>query len=807
MRRRSDDDFAAEVESHIAMETERLVRGGMSPDAAAFEARRAFGNPTVVREQLHDARPAARFEWIAQDVRHGLRSMRRNPAFTAIAVASLAIGIGANTTTFGAIDTLLLRTPAHVVDASRIRRVYFAVPGPGHTGEPFSETGYGTYAALRDHVAAFEAVGAFWKTTVSSGRGADARSVHAVLVTPSVFTMLGVRPALGRFLAADEERDEHGHVAVLGYEAWQSWFGGRSDVLGRAIDVSGTPYVIAGIAPAGFTGVDLDRVDLWLPLGAGRTFMGLSALDPTSSGYWLSIVAKVRDSASLEVAESQATAAYRDRYRGERRFDETFAKSRAMLGPIVAARGPGASGDAKVAVWVAAVSLLVLLIACANVANLLLLRGLARSREIAVRLSLGASRGRLVRQGLVEGGLLVLLGALCALVLARWTATAMHTFLLPNAPGSGVLDPRLLAFTAVVALGTGILASLLPAVVTARHNVAPLLGGGRAGGGPNRLRLQQMLIGGQVALATLLLVGAGLFVMSLRNVHAIDLGIDADHLLYVRLDVAARGKVRDGSASADVMYREMLDRARRVPGVRSASLTDGEPLASGFGITLQRRGAPPIAQGMPVPFGRAVGSDYFETMGTRLVRGRFFTAADHVPGSHVAIVDETVAKQEWPGGDALDQCASLEGRHECTQVVGVVASTVLWEMTGSKGSIVYIPMEGSPHSASMMEVRTSGDPARLIPALRQAILSVSPDLPWVDIVPVSQRLDPQLRPWRLGASMFPRSGCSPSVSPRWACTAYCRISLRNSHTRSESAEHSARRRAASSAWSCVEPWR
>jgi hypothetical protein len=352
MRGRSDDDFAAEVESHIAMETERLVRGGMSPAAAAFEARRAFGNPTVVREQLHDARPAARFEWIAQDVRHGLRSMRRNPAFTAIAVASLAIGIGANTTTFGAIDTLLLRTPAHVVDASRIRRVYFAVPGPGHTGEPFSETGYGTYAALRDHVAAFEAVGAFWKTTVSSGRGADARSVHAVLVTPSVFTMLGVRPALGRFLAADEERDEHGHVAVLGYEAWQSWFGGRSDVLGRAIDVSGTPYVIAGIAPAGFTGVDLDRVDLWLPLGAGRTFMGLSALDPTSSGYWLSIVAKVRDSASLEVAESQATAAYRDRYRGERRFDETFAKSRAMLGPIVAARGPGASGDAKVAVWV-----------------------------------------------------------------------------------------------------------------------------------------------------------------------------------------------------------------------------------------------------------------------------------------------------------------------------------------------------------------------------------------------------------------------------------------------------------------------
>ena len=171
-----------------------------------------------------------------------------------------------------------------------------------------------------------------------------------------------------------------------------------------------------------------------------------------------------------------------------------------------------------------------------------------------------------------------------------------------------------------------------------------------------------MLIGAQVALATLLLVGAGLFVTSLRNVHAIDLGIDADHLLYVRLDAATRRKSRDGSAAVDGMYREMLDRARRVPGVRSASLTDGEPLASGFGISVQRRGAPPLVEGTRVPFGRAVGSDYFETMGTRLVRGRFFTAADHVPGSHVAIVDESVAKQEWPGGDALDPCASLSGR-------------------------------------------------------------------------------------------------------------------------------------------------
>jgi predicted permease len=757
--RRSDNDFAAEVGSHIAMETERLVRGGMSAGDAAFEARRAFGNPTVVREQLHDAHPAARFEWIAQDVRYGIRSMRRNPAFTAISVASLAIGIGANTTTFGAIDRLLLRTPSQVLDASRVRRVYFAVPGPGDDAKPFPQTGYGAYAALRDHVPALEAVGAFWRTTTSSGRGAEARPIDAVFVTPSVFTALGVRPALGRFFFPNEESDEQGHVAVIGYEAWRAWFGGNADALGRTIDVAGMPYLIVGIAPAGFTGIDPDRVDLWLPIGAAKAFMGSSILDvdPSISSYWLSIVAKLRDSVSVELAESQVTTAYRDFYRGQPRFAETFAKHYAVLGSVVEARGPAASDDAKVAEWVAAVSLLVLLIACANVANLLLLRGLSRSREIAVRLSLGASRGRLVRQGVVEGGLLVLLGSLCALLLARWTATAMQTFLLPKVPGSSVLDPRLLAFTGVIALGTGILASLVPAIVTARHNVAPLLGGGRAAGGPNRLRLQRMLIGAQVALATLLLVGAGLFVTSLRNVHAIDLGIDTDHLLYARLDVATRGKVRDSSASADALYRAMLERARRVPGVRSASLTAGEPLASGFGASIQRHGAPPIPEGTRVPFGRAVGADYFETMGTRLVRGRFFTAADHVSGAHVAIVDETLAKQQWPDG-VLDPCASLDGRNECTQVVGVVANTVLWEMTGDKGSVVYVPMEDLPHKTSMMEIRTSGDPATLVPALRQAILSVSPNLPWIDIVPVSRRLDAQLRPWRLGASMFSAFG-------------------------------------------------
>ncbi|HTE45172.1 MAG TPA: ABC transporter permease [Gemmatimonadaceae bacterium] len=762
IRRRSDDDFAAEIESHLALEAERLERDGMSADDARFAARREFGNPTSSRERFRDARFGTGLDSVRQDIRYGLRAMRRSPGFTAIAVGSLAIGIGANTTMFGAIDAMLIRAPAHVKDAERIHRVYFEVPTEAGSTAIVSNQGYRTYLAFRDRVHGFETIGAFDAQTVSSGRGRDARALDAVLATPSLFTMLGVRPALGRFFDASEELDEHEHVAVLGYDTWLSQFGADHAVLGRTIDVAGVAHVIIGVAPEGFSGIDLDRVDLWLPIGVASRLVGPLTVTPNGRGYWLKIVAKRRDAAPVAQVAGEVTAVYRDLWRGSRRYDETYGKAHAILGPVVAARGPSPDAAARVSVWVAAVSLLVLLIASANVANLLLLRGLTRSREFALRLSLGATRARLVRQSLVEGMLLAAIGGICAVVLARWSASAMRTFLLPRATSDSVLAPRLLAFTAVVALGTGILASLIPALVTARRDFGPLLGAGRVAGARNRLVLQRVLIGGQVTLATLLLVGAGLFVTSLKNVRAIDLGVDVGHVLYVRLDVSSAGQ-KAGSpsarASTNATYQAMLETVRRIPGVAKATLTAGEPLASGWAISLHRRGAPPLAPGSPVPFARAVGSDYFETMGTELRRGRLFTPADHRPDAHVAIIDEATAKRFWPDGNGLDSCVELGSDQACTQIVGVVANTVMWDIVGDKGSIVYLPFETWPDlGISMMEVKSSGDPAALVVAVRRAVSSMSPELPWVDIQPVSRRLDPQLRPWQLGASMFTAFG-------------------------------------------------
>lgn len=759
IRRRSDEDFAMEVESHLAMEVERLVQSGMTPVDAEHAARRAFGNTTTRREQFHEHHSASRWEWLMSDVKYGMRGLRRSPLFTAIAVVSLALGIGANITMFGVVDALLLSTPSAVQDAPRLRRVYTAVPDRNGEILHSRQHGYRTYAALRDNVGGFESIAAFAPRQISSGRGAEARAVNAVLVSPSFFSTLGVRPALGRFFAASEERDDGTHVAVLGHNTWRVSYAADSTVLGRTIDVAGTPYVIVGVAPRNFDGIDLNRADVWLPLGFATTFMNARAVTPQGTGYWLQIVAKLRPDASDAQVAREGTKMYRDSWRDAPMYEQTIGKAELLLGSVMAARGPIPDPNAKVSVWVAAVSILVLLIACANVANLLLLRGLARARETALRLSLGASRWRIVRQALVEGMLVAVGGAACAVALAQWSSRAVYAFLLPDAGARSVFEPQLLAITAVLAVVTGMLASLVPALVATRRNPGPLLGAGRVVGGAHRLFLQRALIGGQVALATILLVGAGLFVSSLRNVRAIDLGLDVPHLLYVQLDLRSQLKGADATKLANATYSAILDRVRRVPGVASATVSAGEPLTSGWGLSLILRGAPRPEIGSPVPLARAVGGDYFKTMGTALRRGRLFTAADHVYGAHVAIVDEAAAEHYWPGGDPLDPCVQLGDASFCTEIIGVVANTVQWEVTGASSFQVYVPIESVPTQAvTMMEVRTHGDPAASVSAIRQAITSVSPDLPWADIRSVSDRLGPQYRPWRLGASMFTAYG-------------------------------------------------
>jgi putative ABC transport system permease protein len=767
--RRPEDDVDAELRFHFEARIAELAAQGVRPDAARATAEEEFGDVHAVRERLRDidgriAKRRRRADWwegVAQELRYAGRTLVRAPAFTAAAVVTLALGIGANTTMFSVVDTLLFKPPAHVREPGGVVRIYFASSDASAGANVTSASGYGTFVALRDHVRGFESVAAYFPTRVSVGTGIDAHNLSTVLATPSFFTVLGVRPALGRFFADDEERADKEPVAILGYGTWRATYAGDSGVIGRSIIVAGARHTIIGVAPGGFTGVDLRAVDLWLPIGeATRLFdPGALTISTTGDSYWLYLLGRKRADVSDNQVAAQATAAFLDNRRPNPMFERFFSKTRLIVGPILEGRGPAANSNVRVATWLGAVALIVLLIACANVASLMLARGVARSREMAIRLSLGSTRARLARQLVVEGVLLAALGAAGALLVARWSAATLTALFIPDAaPRDGPLDWRLWLFVALVAMGAGLLASLPPALASMRQDFDAALKVGVAGLGAHRSVLRRALVSGQVALTLMLLIGSGLFITSLRNVLAHDVGVDTAHVLYASGDLTSLGIA---TPDINARYATMLAQVQRLPGVRSASVSDGAPFAGAWGVWLRVPGGKPEPPGAASPFGQAVGPHYFETMGTTLREGRLFTDADQSPSSHVAIIDERTAHHYWPAGHAVGACAHLDSDSTpCTEIVGIVANAARWLITEQQEWYsVYVPLpSGQDRRVTLMEIRAKGDPADIVDAVRRAMQSTAPDTPYASVQPLGVSLEWQIRPWRLGARMFTAFG-------------------------------------------------
>ena len=691
------------------------------------------------------------------DLRHALRALARNPGMAAVAVICLALGIGANATMFGVVDALVFKPPAHVTDPNGVVRIYFTFPPEGGIGAVRTpQTGYGTYEALRDNTPALADVAAYWPLKTSIGHGEDARAVSAVLVTAGFFRTLGTQPALGRFFAPDEERAEGSKAIVLGYELWMSRFNGDRGVVGRTVDVSGQPYIVIGIAPPEFTGIDLQRVDAWLPIGAATTMVGPSALEH-ESGTWLSTFARLRNGVAPAVATAEATAAFA----AEHAKDSDAKGVRVEFAPLPVGRGPNVDTDTKVSLWLGLVSLLVLLVACANVANLLLARAMARSRDIAVRLALGAGRWRIARQLMTESILLAAIGAAAALLLTECTASFVRGVLIPDVPLLGhAVSVRVLVFASVVAIGAAVVCGLAPAVMIARSDLNVVLKG-ESRGRTGRFLVQRVLVGGQVALTVLLLAGAGLFVQSLRNIRAKDLGMDFSHVLYAAVDFPTAG-VATGDANA--LYRQMAQRVRQLPGVRTAAVSIGEAFRSGWATWIVVPGVPAsiFKRGDHALMGRAVSAGYFTATGTRVVAGRSFTAAEHQSGAHVVMITESLAHKYWPHGSSVGACVQMDRSKSepCVTVVGVVANSPFYFVTADAADQVFVPIESHDATGAdgegidVMEIRTSGDAAAMIPTIRAAIWSVDATVPFPAIEPVSDIIDPQYRPWQLGADMF-----------------------------------------------------
>jgi predicted permease len=710
---------------------------------------------------------------LIQDIRYALRGLARSPGFTAAVVATLALGIGANTTMFGVLDTLLLKPPAGVKDASRVARLYFRIGGPFGPPEGVASTAFPAYEALKT-VRAFSAVAGFTDGQVSVGSGAEARPAHIRAVTSSYFPLLGAQAALGRFFDSTEDQLGAGPVAVLSHTYWMRQMGGDPGVLHQTLAIGPSSYAIIGVAPSGFAGAELDEPDIWLPIRQAAPVLSGGAEALSSWGWlWVQTLARLAPGATPTSAAAEATVVEQRAAAASsaRPFDPRMGRGpgvdAVLLGPIQAARGPRMSGEAKVGLLIGAVALMVLLVACANVGNLLLARGLRRLTELAVRAGLGAGRGALVRQLLVESLVLAFAGGVAALVVALWGGAAVRAYLLRGAAtGASVLDARVLAFTALVALATGLLAGLAPAWQASRADLSAALRSSRHDAGSTRGRLRSVLLATQVALTLVLLVGAGLFVRSLRHAQTLDYGLDVDHLLLA--DVQQRGSNVSISRSSfaespegpvdpqSARYLRMRERIQANPAVAGADAMVGTPYQSVLMLSIRVSGRdtlPRVAGGGP--FLMVVTPTYFATVGTRILRGRGFTDGDVKGSLPVAVVDQSFARFAWPDRGAIGQCIFL-GDSTCIQVVGVAADIRGRSVTQTRSLNYYLAYQ--QHLTSMpldgLVIRARGAAGLAEGQVQHALQLGESDLPYVRVQSLAERIAPQWRSWKLGATML-----------------------------------------------------
>jgi predicted permease len=722
---------------------------------------------------------ASPFEFVIQDVRYALRGLRLRPGFAAMVIITLSLGIGANVTMFGILDRLLLKAPAHIVDVDRVVQLHIR-----RLGRPQVNSSH-PYALHKDFLAGvpeFESVAITTPSAVVDrayypmGRGPEATRVAGAQVTAGFFPLLGVRPLRGRFFQEDEANEANPQTfAVIGYGFWQRRFGGRDDAIGQSLELGNQRYTIVGVAPKGFTGVELSDVDVWIPIASagGLRFAKGPDWATTRNSQWVSIIARLKPGVSFERAIAQATLVFQvaERARqatlsnvGTLTSPDSFRVelSSILPGKSIKAFGLGArAAELRVSKLLGGVSLMVLLIACANVTNLLLVRAIGRRREIAVRLALGVTRRRLVRQLVVEGVVLSVLGGIGAMLCAQWSSSFIRTLLLGETAWSGSpIDGRLLLFTAVVAIGTGLATSLLPALQASRPELTTALKSGAREGGSARSRTRAFLLASQAALAIILLAGAGLFVRSLQRVAALPLGVDIDRVLVAGVEHASVGMSND---EARDVFRRVTSRATEIPGISAAATSVGLSFGMGWGVTLHVPGQEPPAQ-TNNPSQYAVTPAYFDVLGIRLVDGRLFTEADRAGSEPVTIINETTARTYFPGRNPLGQCLKFGADSmPCTTIIGIVTNARRQQLIEEPVSQVYRPLDQLDPAVYDRSVsffgfsfiaRTTRTPAAVAEPLRKLIQSMGPNMPYAVVRPLADRLGRQTRSWTLGATMF-----------------------------------------------------
>lgn len=767
-RRRLERETDEEIRAHIAARVDDLVARGFTKHDAEAEALRRFGPFESGRADMLAAAKHRdkvltmidRFDALRHDITYALRQLRRAPSLAATVIVTFALGVGANATMFGLIDRLLLRPPAHIADPQRVVRVQTRVRQAAYPEYTNTSVSYPRYVAVRDGVPSFSSVAmSTYSNPISFGLGASARPIQYVLVSGNYFSTLGTRMHRGRPITPSDDVLPNGSaVVVIGHGLWRNRFAGDDNVLGKSLELAGRKFTIIGIAPKNFVGVGSRAIDVWIPVSAGEglRFAGKDWATNRAT-QWMTTYARLAPGASPAIAGEQVAAIARADFQEARGKPDTT--THAMPQASILPSRYNLNASSKVAVLLGIVSLLVLIVACANVANLLLARALRRKREIAVRLALGIARGRLMRQLLVEGLTLAAIGGLASLLLVQIGSTFLYRVLLPDAarPESFV-DLRVLAFTFAATLGVGLATALVPALQASRPNLARDLKDGTRGGGTSHSRTRITLLIIQAGLSVVLLAGTGAFISSLNRVTSVRLGLDVDHIVVGRIDLRSVGI---DSVRSLAYFDAALAAARRLPGVEAAAIGEGTPFTDwsfGAGIKIPGRDSLPRFENGPNRHG--VSETYFRATGTRILRGRDFAATDFgAAASPVIIINEEGASRLWPSEEAVGKCIALRDKDApCAQIVGIAEDTHFAEISepGTRMQI-YHPIGNGPRvepRAFHILLRTRGNPQALVEPLRQVMQTVHAGLPYAEVKPMRAVLERELRPWRLGASLF-----------------------------------------------------
>ena len=695
-----------------------------------------------------------------QDVQYGLRTLLRSPSFTFVAALSLALGIGANTAIFSLVNAVLLR-PMPVHEPERLAALFTSDQrNPGNL--PLSHL---NFKDLRDQNAVFSGVAAFTFAQLNWSTGSESEQIPAQVVSANYFSVLGTQPSLGRGFRPDED-DRPTHVAVLSHGFWQRSLGSDPNIIGKTLTLNRTPFTVVGVAPKGFAGTLIGGgPSIWVPMSAHDVAQPNFDWYETRRGLFLFAFARLKPGVTMQQANANLETVFSQLAQA---FPADNKGRGAGAWPLLDARlNPGGQGGAPVvqlSMILMTVVGIVLLIACANVANLLLARANKRRKEIAIRLALGARRTRLMRQLLTESLLLSIAGGILGLLLAYWLIDLLATadLQLPLPIDDTVsIDGRVLGFTAALALITGALFGLAPAIQASRPDVVPILKNETVPAGAGRrgflgvINLRQALVIAQVALSLISLIAAGLFLRSLRSAQAIDTGFETSGVLVMTVNLGREGYTPE---RGQLFYQQVVERVAGLPGVERAAVASNPPLGGGFLRSVFPEGTDTTTQDRILVQVNSVSPGYLDTIDIPLLRGRDLSDTDVTGAPLAVVINETMAQRFWPGQEALGKRFKFFGDDEFTTVVGIAKDAKYNGVAEAPIPFIYQPLRQNYSPAATLHVRAGMDAASLAAAVRQRVLEVDPTLSVFNVRTLEDQVAQSLAPLRINVIVLTTFG-------------------------------------------------